>query len=634
MVALAMLGTIGALTVPGPAAANVTPTTDVGALLQAMSGATTLGGAAPDFRFLAPNAQPPNGEPATAFPVGIGTTTLLPFGQNSAPYAVLTSGDARVADDPAGSASADNGAAPAAVGRGDSAYDATILRIPVTVPVEGATCLSFDFRFLSAEYPDFIDSEFNDAFIAELAPGATDAQWTTEGAAITGLTNNFAFDANGLPVTIKSTGPRSMSPAEAAGTPYGGATAPLRAQTPVTPGSTYTLYLSIFDQSDAILDTAVFIDNLALSSRTGVDCASGSLALGPAVAIGAPSSGGRVPTATPTLSGTAGGTGAVTVRIYSGPFAAGAPIQELTSARVGTSWSATPAALPDGQYTAQATQAGAGGINGVSSPVTFMVDTSPVPPSGGTGGTGPTPGAGTSRQAPAGDRDGDGIPDNLDDNDGSRPPVPGKSVDVRVVSGEVFIKYPAGRSGRAVGPPKGFVPLKGAANIPVGSQLDTAKGRVALTSAADTNGVKTQTADFYQGIFAVKQALPKRKPKKPAPLITDLVLKGASTSTCAPLKGARSAEASAKKKGPKGVLGKLWGNGKGRFRTSGKYSSATVRGTIWLTQDECDGTLTKVTRGTVSVRDFKRKKTVTVKAGHSYLARAQRAANKAKRLVS
>jgi hypothetical protein len=77
-----------------------------------------------------------------------------------------------------------------------------------------------------------------------------------------------------------------------------------------------------------------------------------------------------------------------------------------------------------------------------------------------------------------------------------------------------------------------------------------------------------------------------------------------------------------KKKGPKSVLGKLWGNGKGKFRTTGKYSSATVRGTIWLTQDECDGTLTKVKRGVVQVRDFKRKKTLTVKTGHSYLARA------------
>ena len=77
------------------------------------------------------------------------------------------------------------------------------------------------------------------------------------------------------------------------------------------------------------------------------------------------------------------------------------------------------------------------------------------------------------------------------------------------------------------------------------------------------------------------------------------------------------------------MLGKLWGSGKGKFRTDGKYSSATVRGTIWLVQDRCEGTLTKVRRGTVAVRDFKRKKTVTVKAGHTYLAR-RRAAPRAK----
>jgi hypothetical protein len=207
------------------------------------------------------------------------------------------------------------------------------------------------------------------------------------------------------------------------------------------------------------------------------------------------------------------------------------------------------------------------------------------------------------------------------------PPVPGKSVVVRVVSGQVFIKRAPIRGARAAGPPKGFVAFTGAANIPVGSQLDTRTGRVALTSAADTGGKKTQTSDFYDGIFQVKQAVPKKKPKKPAALTTDLVLKGQlPRSQCAPLKRARSAAVSVKKKkGPKGVLGKLWGNGKGKFRTTGKYSSATVRGTIWLTQDECDGTLTKVRRGTVSVRDFKRKKTVKVKAGHSYLARAQSA---------
>jgi hypothetical protein len=235
------------------------------------------------------------------------------------------------------------------------------------------------------------------------------------------------------------------------------------------------------------------------------------------------------------------------------------------------------------------------------------------------------------------DRDGNGVRDvNTEPQQTATvtwtpppPPVPGKSVVAKVVSGEVFIKLPGSGRARATGPAKGFVPFQGAANIPVGSQLDTKKGRIALTSASDTAGVKTQSSDFYQGIFQVKQTLPKKKPSKPTALTTDIVMKGQiARSQCAPLKGGARAAATKKKKGPKAVLGKLWGNGKGKFRTTGKYSSATVRGTIWLVQDRCEGTFTKVVRGTVRVRDNRRKKTVTVKAGHTYLARAQRAASK------
>jgi hypothetical protein len=211
------------------------------------------------------------------------------------------------------------------------------------------------------------------------------------------------------------------------------------------------------------------------------------------------------------------------------------------------------------------------------------------------------------------------------------PPVPGRSVVVKVVSGQVFVRYPPGYVPRATGPAKGFVPFAGAANIPVGSQLDTRKGRVAVTSAADTGAKKTQTSDFYRGIFQVKQAVPKKTPTKPTALTTDLVMKGQlARSQCAPLKGASAAQAK-KKKGPKAVLGKLWGNGKGKFRTNGKYSAATVRGTIWLVEDRCEGTFTRVVRGTVRVRDLRRKKTVRVKAGQTYLARAQRAATKSQR---
>jgi hypothetical protein len=57
-------------------------------------------------------------------------------------------------------------------------------------------------------------------------------------------------------------------------------------------------------------------------------------------------------------------------------------------------------------------------------------------------------------------------------------------------------------------------------------------------------------------------------------------------------------------------------------RTRGRYSSATVRGTKWLTQDLCDGTQTTVVEGTVIVHDFVRNLDVTVHAGHSYRAEA------------
>jgi len=72
----------------------------------------------------------------------------------------------------------------------------------------------------------------------------------------------------------------------------------------------------------------------------------------------------------------------------------------------------------------------------------------------------------------------------------------------------------------------------------------------------------------------------------------------------------------------------LWGSAKGSFRTKGRYSAATVRGTIWLTQDRCDGTLTSVIDGVVDVADSTLKKTVTLTNGQSYLAKAKTAPNK------
>jgi hypothetical protein len=66
------------------------------------------------------------------------------------------------------------------------------------------------------------------------------------------------------------------------------------------------------------------------------------------------------------------------------------------------------------------------------------------------------------------------------------------------------------------------------------------------------------------------------------------------------------------------------GDGSGAFRARGQYSAATVRGTKRLVQDSCAGTLTKVAKGVVSVRDNVKRKTVIVKAGRQYLARPRR----------
>ena len=202
-------------------------------------------------------------------------------------------------------------------------------------------------------------------------------------------------------------------------------------------------------------------------------------------------------------------------------------------------------------------------------------------------------------------------------------PALGKTVIVRVVSGEVFVRLPAGAAapgGSAPGAPPGYVRLRGAEVVAVGSVLHTLRGRVALTSVAQVvaGGARTQRADFYDGIFQVRQALGRRP-------VTELVLRGEVATACGVrASSARPARGPIATAAAKRARRRLWGDGRGTFRTAGRRSSATVRGTIWLVEDRCDGTLTRVRRGSVTVRDFVARRTVVVRAGRSYLARAKR----------
>jgi hypothetical protein len=102
--------------------------------------------------------------------------------------------------------------------------------------------------------------------------------------------------------------------------------------------------------------------------------------------------------------------------------------------------------------------------------------------------------------------------------------------------------------------------------------------------------------------------------------MTDIVLRGGDFGACSAT--GRKASAAARKRPP---VRSLWSSDKdGRFRTHGRHSVATVRGTSWVTTDTCAGTRTTVKEGAVSVRDLRRGTSVLVRAGHSYLARAPR----------
>jgi hypothetical protein len=179
-------------------------------------------------------------------------------------------------------------------------------------------------------------------------------------------------------------------------------------------------------------------------------------------------------------------------------------------------------------------------------------------------------------------------------------PSNGEKVVVKPEEGRVLIKLPG---------TKKFVPLKELKEIPVGAVIDATKGRVKLTSI-DPDGTE-QTAEFFGGVFRVKQ-------REGAGLV---VLELLDTNVCPATASRQGTFAFASAARAPRASGKLWGSGHGSFRTEGNDGSATVRGTIWLVEDRCDGTtFFKTRRGVVSVRDFTAHKTLPLPAGKTYLA--------------
>lgn len=144
------------------------------------------------------------------------------------------------------------------------AYDYSELRVKVTVP-DWAKSLSFDFAFMTVEYPDFFKLAYNDFFVVWLES----KKWT----------GNISFDKNGKPISLNagffdfkdSTRPVPNDPectngcdapelhntclAEHASTKW------LTTTVGVTPGEEIELIFAIVDLGDSSLDSYAFIDN-------------------------------------------------------------------------------------------------------------------------------------------------------------------------------------------------------------------------------------------------------------------------------------------------------------------------------------------------------------------------------------
>ena len=176
-----------------------------------------------------------------------------------------------------------------------------------------------------------------------------------------------------------------------------------------------------------------------------------------------------------------------------------------------------------------------------------------------------------------------------------------------------------------------FVPITELSKIPNGAIINALHGTLTLNTAgiggtqhatlAAKKGKKkpkkpqTQTGKFGGAVFKVTQD---HSGQANLALVEGAKFKGAPTyASCTTKKGKAVAAGVSSK-----TLQLLHASAHGKFRTKGRYSAATIRGTIWTIADRCDGTLVHAIKDTVSVDDLVLHKTITLRPGHSYLALA------------
>ncbi len=295
-------------------------------------------------------------------------------------------------------------------------------------------------------------------------------------------------------------------------------------------------------------------------------------------------------------------------------FALGLMLPVVASSQLGGSTgAAVPAAKPCNATTAPAN--GRPPCATTTAPTGPTTPTEPTTPAGPTAPTGPT----TPTPPPA------------------LRPVAGKTVVAGALSGTIFYRRPGAHA---------FARLLGRLLLPVGSTINATHGRLGLTSA---NGSGTQTGSFHDARFVITQArrvaFPRARGARAGAAVragasgagwtTVLALRGGSFAGCdaddvrggahAAARAAAGPAASAAAARPRRRrrVRRLWSaESGGTWTTVGGYAAATVRGTVWLTEDRCSGTYVYVKRGVVVVRNLFTGRRVRLTAGHAYLARA------------
>lgn len=138
-------------------------------------------------------------------------------------------------------------------------------------PPTGATCMSFDIAFYSEEYPEFVNTSFNDVFTAEyLLPGTQSSDLTIVNNAVV-APHNFAFDGFGKLMSVNTTLGAFLGQT---GTTYDGSTPRIQVISPIDNDTSAGLVLTIQDLGDSIYDSSIFIDKFLWGS--GNQCNTGA----------------------------------------------------------------------------------------------------------------------------------------------------------------------------------------------------------------------------------------------------------------------------------------------------------------------------------------------------------------------